>query len=212
MVAFSALMLLVGRQEGHLACKKLTSGVLAWLLVWSNEQISIWPSWCHCHSLSLASVKSWLVLPFCYRLTWVVLDKGPLNGCVWLWWQKKNYFGFLTLKVQLWSNVKCYNLSKLSQKCLTAPAVTNWHGYKQVFKNILPAILKFMTKNVAWLYITVCNAMITKVFKTSTCEATHKQLWLCGTPLSITHARTHAHSHTHTCLTALCLGLSGWAT
>ena len=32
--------------------------------------------------LSLASVKSRLVLPFWYRLTWVVLDKGPLNGCV----------------------------------------------------------------------------------------------------------------------------------
>jgi len=23
-----------------------------------------------------------LVLPFWYRLTWVVLEKGPLNGCV----------------------------------------------------------------------------------------------------------------------------------
>jgi len=32
--------------------------------------------------LSLASVKSTLVLPFWYRLTWVVLDKGLLNGCV----------------------------------------------------------------------------------------------------------------------------------
>ena len=36
----------------------------------------------HCHSLSLASVKSRLVLPLWYRLTWVVLDKGPLNGRV----------------------------------------------------------------------------------------------------------------------------------
>ena len=35
-----------------------------------------------CHSLSLASVKSILVLPFWYRLTWVVLKKGPLNGCM----------------------------------------------------------------------------------------------------------------------------------
>ena len=35
-----------------------------------------------CHSLSLASVKSSLVLPFWYWLTWVVPDKGPLNGCV----------------------------------------------------------------------------------------------------------------------------------
>jgi len=46
-------MLLVVRQEGHPAC-----------------------------SLSLASVKSRLVLPFWYRLTWVVLEKGPVNGCV----------------------------------------------------------------------------------------------------------------------------------
>ena len=35
-----------------------------------------------CHPLSLASVKSRLVLPFWYWLTWVVPDKGPLNVCV----------------------------------------------------------------------------------------------------------------------------------
>ena len=33
-------------------------------------------------ALSLASVKSRLVLPFWYRLTRVVLEKWPLNGCV----------------------------------------------------------------------------------------------------------------------------------
>ena len=80
--AFSALMLLVGRQEGHPACKKQSGGVLMWLSVWSRVQTCIWPSWCHCHSLSLASVKSRLVLSFWYRLTWVVPEKGPLNRCV----------------------------------------------------------------------------------------------------------------------------------
>ena len=80
--AFSALTLLVGRQEGHPACKKLSDGVLAWLSVWSEVQSCMWPSWCQCHSLSLASVKSISGLPFSYRLTWVVPDKGPLNGCV----------------------------------------------------------------------------------------------------------------------------------
>ena len=80
-VAFSALTLLVGRQEGHPACKKQSGGVLVWLSVWSEVQACIWLSWCHCHSLSLASVKSRLVLPFWYRLTWVVPEKGPLNGC-----------------------------------------------------------------------------------------------------------------------------------
>ena len=41
-----------------------------------------WPSWCHYHSLFLASVKSRLFLPFWYWLTQVVLDKGSLNVCV----------------------------------------------------------------------------------------------------------------------------------
>jgi len=80
--AFSALTLLVGRQEGHPAGKKLSGGVLAWLSVWSEMQTCIWPSWCHCHSLSLASVISRLVLLFWYRLTQVVLEKGALNVCV----------------------------------------------------------------------------------------------------------------------------------
>jgi len=34
--AFSALTLLVGRQEGHPACKKQSGGVLAWLSVWNE--------------------------------------------------------------------------------------------------------------------------------------------------------------------------------
>jgi len=42
--AFSALTLLVGWQEGHPACKKLSGGVLAWLSVWSEVQTCIWSS------------------------------------------------------------------------------------------------------------------------------------------------------------------------
>ena len=70
--AFSALTLLVGRQGGHRPVKT----------EWSDVQTCICPSWCHCHSLSLASVKSSLVLSFWYRLTRLVPDKGPINVCV----------------------------------------------------------------------------------------------------------------------------------
>ena len=45
--SFSALMLLVWRQEGHQACKKTEwwgAAVLAWLSVWSEVQTCIWPS------------------------------------------------------------------------------------------------------------------------------------------------------------------------
>jgi len=92
-----------------------------WLSVWSEVQTCIWPSWCHCCSLSFASVKSRLVLPFWYRLTWVVPGKGLLDGCVcqaskvlvagraecnqtqmddcclwrWIWPQAKRYFWLL---------------------------------------------------------------------------------------------------------------------
>jgi len=44
LVALSALTLLVGWQEGHPACKKLSGGVLAWLSVWSNVQTDKVPS------------------------------------------------------------------------------------------------------------------------------------------------------------------------
>jgi len=37
-------VLLVGRQEGHPACKKLSGEVLAWLSVWSEMQTCIWLS------------------------------------------------------------------------------------------------------------------------------------------------------------------------
>ena len=82
LIFLHALTLLVGRQEGHPACKKVSGGVLAWLSVWSEVQTCVWPSWWHGHSLSLASVKSGLVVPFWYRLTRVVREKGPLNGHV----------------------------------------------------------------------------------------------------------------------------------
>ena len=64
--------------------------------------------------LSVASVKSRLVLPFWYRLTRVVLDKGPLNGCVCLlsshpvpalWIPFVIYSDFLCLRMVLFTDV-----------------------------------------------------------------------------------------------------------
>ena len=80
--AFSALTVFFGQQEGNPACKRLSGGVLMWLSVWSEVQTYMWPSWCHCHPLSLASVKSRLVLPFWYRLNWVVPENGHWMGVV----------------------------------------------------------------------------------------------------------------------------------
>jgi len=62
-VAFSALTLLVGRQEGHPACKKLSGVVLAWLSVWSElhmAQLMPLPLTVSCFS------KIQIGLPFLY--------------------------------------------------------------------------------------------------------------------------------------------------
>ena len=56
---FDAVSWVAGRASG---LKKRVVGVLAWFSVCSEVQTCMWPSWCHCHSLSLASVKSRLVL------------------------------------------------------------------------------------------------------------------------------------------------------
>ena len=72
----------LGGRKGIRPVKNLSGGVMVWLFVCSEVQTCIWLSWCHCHSLSVASIISRLVLPFWYRLTRVVLDSGQLNGCV----------------------------------------------------------------------------------------------------------------------------------
>ena len=66
--AFSALTLLAGQQKGHLACKKLSGGMLAWLTVWDEVQMPL-PLTISCSS------KSRLVLTFWYQPTQVVWDK-----------------------------------------------------------------------------------------------------------------------------------------
>ena len=83
LIGNSALTLLVEWQEGHPACKKTEwwgAGVAICLecsadlhmvqLMPLPLTVSCWPK------------KYRSVLPFWYRLTWVVPDKEPLNGCV----------------------------------------------------------------------------------------------------------------------------------
>jgi len=49
-ISFSALTLLVGRQEGHPACKKTEWWVLVWLSVWSEVQLMPLPLTVSCFS------------------------------------------------------------------------------------------------------------------------------------------------------------------
>jgi len=69
----------LGGRKGIRPVKKTEWWGAGVLFVWSKVQTCILPSWCHRHSLSLASVKSRLVLPFRYRLTRVVPEKRAVK-------------------------------------------------------------------------------------------------------------------------------------
>ena len=98
-----------GRKGTHR--QKASGGVLAGLSVWSKVQTCIWPSWCHCHSLSLASVKSRLVLYFWYRPTQGSPGKGAIKRvcvcvsevqtCIWPSWCHCHSLSLASVKSRL---------------------------------------------------------------------------------------------------------------
>ena len=183
--SFSALMLLVGRQEGHPTCKKLSGGILAWLCVWVKVQICIWPSWCHCHSLSLALVNlDWfylLVLPFWCRLTRVVLykfkegHKNTVRVCVCL--PEQNYFFLHTFQsFRVYVN-KCYvnkNTTKLADNSCEDIRLmvsqnelqnVSWNGRKLINAGVITNVINICIFRVS---ITVFkdSSKISRLFKT----------------------------------------------
>jgi len=82
-IAFSALILLAWRQKQHAACKK-------WVSLWSEVQmICIRSSWCHSHPIISCFIKIQNGSAFLHQLTQVVLEKTPLNKCLYLFkWSK----------------------------------------------------------------------------------------------------------------------------
>ena len=90
-ICLSALMLLVGRQEGHSACKKLWWG--ASMVIFLGRGADLHMAQLIPLPLTVScSCISQLVLLFWYHLTQVVLDKGPLKGCMYVCtgWPKKS--------------------------------------------------------------------------------------------------------------------------
>jgi len=81
--AFSTLTLLVGRQEEHLACRKLSDEVLACLPVWSEvHMICIYSNWCHCRPIVSCFIKIQNGLTFLVPAYPGCPGKRPLNGCL----------------------------------------------------------------------------------------------------------------------------------
>ena len=120
--------------------------MLAWSSVWSKVQTCIWPS--HCHSPSLASVKSRLFLPFCYRLTRVVPERGLLNMCVYImlyldqtWILFNLFFSFWLVKSKC--DVICVAVcSAYESSTETGSALLNSSGIRAVWMLMLALLFK----------------------------------------------------------------------
>ena len=116
----SALTLLVGRQEGHPASKKLSGGVLAWLSVWSKVQT------CQLMPLPLTvSCFSKIQIGFTFLISAHLGSPGkkPLNGCVCLCvceWCAQVHLRRYRDSVD--DTVENSNVFSLIQKCWLPPA------------------------------------------------------------------------------------------
>jgi len=87
---------------------------MAWLSVWSEVQMScMWSSWCHCQPIISCSSKIQNGLPFCCRLTQVVLEKRPLSG-----YNSSSLFpSFLPYLDRLSNNLRYQSLYEQFNKC-----------------------------------------------------------------------------------------------
>jgi len=80
--AFSASMLSIGWQEGHLACKK-TEWWGAGMVISLERVTDLHMTQLMLLPLTVSSFsKIQIGFTFLDWLTWVVPEKGPLNGCV----------------------------------------------------------------------------------------------------------------------------------
>ena len=121
-LAFSALTLLVGQQEGHPACKKLSGGVLAWLSVWSEVQTA---------DLHMAQLMPLPLTVSCFSKTQIGFtflipahpgspgQRAVKRVCVWLCERQIVDSLLLVLKFIKFTNLHKQNSNKTMQKLST---------------------------------------------------------------------------------------------
>jgi len=164
--AFSALTLLAGRQEGHPACKKWWgAGVVICLERGADLHMSHLmppPLTVSCFS------KISLVLPFWYRLTRVVTEKGPLNLCVCVccrghphsYYQKALLSNGVTSALRLHQRVPRFQFSREYLAQLFLEDSAHYLFYSLIFvtgppvSSILAVISQYSLTKTLWLNYT----------------------------------------------------------
>ena len=91
-------------------------------------------------------------LPVWYRLTWVMLERGPLNGCVFL----------LALRTSKCGAVRCWRVSQKDAPCSISTCVNYWPVYSRAMHAILQCwyqdlVNKLHTRPTLWLNEVECT-------------------------------------------------------
>ena len=103
----------------------LSDEVLAWLSVWSEVQMTcIWSSWCHCHPIISASVKSRMVYP---STLWTEKKRGSTFDIITL----ENTLDFYNLCTAVSRKKRFIHSWKICpphlNNVLTLPCESQWH-------------------------------------------------------------------------------------
>jgi len=153
----------------------------AYLLLWAQQPGNtnrllhllsvLWRCWLGGRKgIRPASVKSRLVLPFWYRLTWVVPEKGSLNGCVCV----------CVCVLLLWPLISDH---RTPQQTLTQ------HKQHKNFSSRFYLVLRSPVSYGHDPYTSKGWRSVGSKARVKTDRQTHE---------THTHARTHTHTHTHT--------------
>jgi len=125
--------------------------MLAWLCVWVKVQIWIWPSWCHCHSQSLAPVN----YPDWFYLSGAGLLR--MQQCPWTQWLsaskigKNVYWVNITAAVQTYATVQVQQQYTLFVLLESLPLFIKFASYFMVYnmqahdQNIMTGYFYFTT-------------------------------------------------------------------
>jgi len=144
----------LGGRKGIQPVKKLSRGVLVWLFVWSDVQICIWPSWCHCHSLSLASEKIQIGFTFLVPAhPWVVPEKGPFNGYVFLYFSTTRCIVHRCISVAVQMRqvcgCSCYCLERMTVRWLSARLIRSWRRQTTAAIKLTPSTERHYVANIS---------------------------------------------------------------
>jgi len=186
--------------------------MLAWLSVWSEVEICVWSSWCHCHSLSLAPVNpGWFYLSILLHLCTFAARWDSCCAIYWHWmvtvfpthlwscdrnWRNRNSWylssSFFCITVMSFAIVVVWFGSVLVLICKITLRWAGLMGYSLQAGKLSDSLMWLMALTNGFTYLlmlpaTQVNSACSRVcaVSTSQCSGMNRHTSWCTSPVSI---------------------------